>query len=152
MLSQLDDLYGSQIASLDTRVRREGYLRQADSARVGVISRALDGERTDHGVGHVLWAVVWAVCAEAEVDVYDGEGVASEPAWLESDCAAGSGPVCAVSGGSHAAAWETEKNGMCQSMCIVLLIKFGLSAPHHEMRREEMKVLSNVHGYIHCMP
>lgn len=78
---------------------------EADCSWEGIIGRALDGEGMDHGVGHVLRSVVRPVGAKAEIDVDDGEGVASEPAGLEGECAAGRGPICAVSGGSYAAAW-----------------------------------------------
>lgn len=105
MLGQLDYLDGGQITGFDARVCGQRYLRQANGARVRVVRRALDGEGVNHGVGHVFGAVVRPVGAEAEVDVDDGRGMASEPAWLEGEGAARGGPVCAVLGGSYAAAW-----------------------------------------------
>lgn len=104
VLGKLHELDGGQVAGLDGGVDGQGNLREADGARVRVVGGTLDGEGVNHGVGHVLGAVIGAVGAEAQVDVDDGEGVASEPAGLEGERAARCGPVCAVFGGSYAAA------------------------------------------------
>jgi hypothetical protein len=104
VLSELDELDSSQVAGLDGGVCRQGYLREADCSRERIVRGALDGEGVNHGEGHVWGSVVGAVGAKAQVDVDDGQGVASEPARLKGECAARRGPVCAVLGGSYAAA------------------------------------------------
>lgn len=133
---ELDDLDGGVIARLDGRVGGERDLGQADGARVGVLAGAQDLEGRHHGEAHVPGAVVWPVGAEAHVDVEEGRGVALEPAWLEGECAARRGPVCAVCCCWVATAWEG--NMPCQLICS------GLAMAHNEagvepvsLRREE---------------
>lgn len=65
VLGVLDNLNGSEIAGLDARVDGQRDLREADGAWVRVVGRADDLEELDHGVGHVLGAVVGAVGAKA---------------------------------------------------------------------------------------
>jgi hypothetical protein len=85
---------------------REGYLREAEGARVGILRGADDLEDGHEGEGHVWWAVVGAAGAEAHVHVEEGCCMSLEPARLEGDGAALDGPGGAVCGCAHAAAWE----------------------------------------------
>lgn len=109
MLSVFDNLDRGEIARLDTRIDGQWHLGEADGAGVRVVCWADDLEELDHGVGHVLGAVVGAVGAKAEVDLDVGEGVAAEPAGLEGDGAARGRPVCSVFGGADAAACERSE-------------------------------------------
>lgn len=78
MLGSLDNLDGRMVADIHRDVRWQRDLRQTDGARVGVIRRADDLERLDHGMAHVR-----GHGSEADVDVDEGLFVAWEPARLE---------------------------------------------------------------------
>lgn len=102
---QLDDLDGGQVAGLDGDVGRQGHLREADGARVGVRAGAEDLEGRYHGEAHVLGPAVGPVGAKAHVDVNERRRVALEPARLEGDGAALCRPVRPILRHRHAAAW-----------------------------------------------
>lgn len=83
--SQLDNLDGSIVASLDGRICWQWDLRQAERARVRVLAGTDDLEGGNHGEAHVLWAAAGSICSEAQVHVQEGGRVALEPAWLKSN-------------------------------------------------------------------
>lgn len=106
MDSMLDDLNSREITRLDIGVFGQGHLREADGAGIGAVGGAEDLDGRQHGVRHILGAVVGAIGAEAKVDENEGGLVATEPARLEGDSAACRGPVRSVLGGANAAAWK----------------------------------------------
>lgn len=105
MHSKLDNLDRSVIAGLDGGVCREGHLREADGARIRVLAGAKDLEDGNHGEGHVDGTAVGPVAAEAHVGIHHCLGVALEPAWLEGEGTTRRGPVSAILGDVHAAAF-----------------------------------------------
>jgi hypothetical protein len=109
MKRRLHDLNRRIIPDIDRRVRREGHLWEAESARVRVLVGPDDLEYAGHGEGHVGGTAAGTVGAEAEIDVEEGGGMALEPAGLYGDGAAFEGPQGAVGGCGHAAAWEGEE-------------------------------------------
>ena len=104
MNSQLDNLYSGQVASTDIGVLGQRHLRETNGAGVGAVGRTKDLECGNHGIRHVDGAVIGAISAKAQVDEGKGLFVAAKPAWLESDSAAGRGPVGAIICSSNATA------------------------------------------------
>lgn len=105
MLRNLHDLDRCVVARRYGGVGWQGHLGQTHGARVRVRAGADDLEGRDHGEAHVFGAAVGSIGAEAQVDVQEGCLVALEPARLEGDGAALSGPVCSVCGCWITAAW-----------------------------------------------
>ena len=106
MNSRLYDLNRRIITDFHRRIRRQWHLRQAERAWIRILAWSNNLEDWNHGERHVGWSAVWAVCAESQVHVEEGCGVALEPAGLEGDCSAAYGPFCSICGRWHAAAWE----------------------------------------------
>lgn len=104
MDSQLDNLNGSLVASLDVCVFGQGNLREADGARVRTVGGSKDLQSRDHGVGHVHGSIVRAISAKPKIDIDKSRLVAAEPTRLESDSTASRRPVCAVVCGADTAA------------------------------------------------
>lgn len=104
MLSQLNDLNRRPIASRNICASRQRNLGQADSSGIGIVGRSLEHEWLDHDIGHVWRATVGTVSAVSEVDLELSRQMATEPAGLEGDGAAGCWPVCSVSCCSYATA------------------------------------------------
>jgi hypothetical protein len=99
MLRGFDHLDGGVVARFDTNIGRQGDLGNTDRPGVGVVGRAGDLERGDHGMAHV-----GGHGAQTQIDVDQGRRVTLEPARLERDGAAVDRPFGAICRGGHTAA------------------------------------------------
>lgn len=104
MNGQLDNLDCRQVTSTDIGILGQRYLREADSTRVGAIGGAEDLKCGNHGIRHVNRAIIRTVSAKSQVYKCQCLLVTAEPARLESDGAAGRGPVSAILRSSNTAA------------------------------------------------
>lgn len=108
MLRRLDHLDGGVLPDHGGEVDRQRNLRQAETSVIQEIVRPGDFEHGLHGQG-----VVNRDSAFAKVDVEECVEVAVEPAWLDTDGAAGDRPEGAIFRYRHTSTCEGLETRGC---------------------------------------
>ena len=136
MLSVHKDLYRGVIASFDSRIVGQGYIRKTDGAWEGIVARTQEGKPRHQRDGHMQRAAVRTRITKSQVDLQEAFQMAYEPARLERNRATARWPVCPVLRDWYTPACEAKLARRSATVCdsLIMLTYMGRSIACHMER------------------